>query len=369
MYKKVSFIATGDELVKGDCLDTNSNYFARQCTENNIEVVLHQLVLDNQADIEHAIKSIIGFCDAIIICGGLGPTSDDRTRFAVANFCNTELILNEEIYNDIKNKLFKLNITFHDTNKQQALFPKGSFLIPNKEGIANGFKLLYQNIMIYVLPGPPKECQPMFDNYVLKDLTTHNFSHQLNMLFYKMLGVIEPDIAFDIDSIIKGKSIQTAYRWNYPYLDVKVFCEDKHDYDYINNYILNKYTPNIVSISNITALNQLNILLENNVNLLQSISIIDNLTKGLFLNKISYEETINNKHNNMISIVFEGLEEYYNAPKTQGQTSLNCKLIKNNNCIYKDTLLIPYKNEQVINYAIEYMAYQIIKITNRKDYE
>lgn len=368
MYKNVSLIATGDELVKGDYVDTNSHYFAQKCNKNNIDVISHQIVIDKQDYIENAIKSIIDFSDAIIICGGLGPTSDDKTRFAVASFCNTELVFNEKVCNDMKDRLAKLNITFHDANKQQALFPKNSFLIHNTEGIANGFKAIYQDTIIYVLPGPPKECIPMFDNYVIKDLKKHNFPNHRKMLFYKMLGVLEPKIASDIDSFIKGKNLQTAYRWDYPYLDVKVFYEDKCSYDQINTYILNNYAANIVGISDITALSQLNTLLKNNTNLLQSISIIDNLTKGLFFNKIAHKGNINN-NNNMVSIVFEGLQEYYKAPKTQGQTSLNCKLMKNNKCIYKNTLLIPYKNEQVINYAVEYIAYQIITIINRRDYE
>lgn len=364
MSKSVSLIATGDELVKGDYLDTNSHYFANLCSQNNIAVVSQQLVLDDQAHIERAVGIHIKNADAVIICGGMGPTSDDKTRFAIANVCQEKLIFNDKIYSLITKRIAKFNINLHESNKQQALFPKNCDLIPNEEGIAYGFKIEYQNKLIYALPGPPKECLPMFENYVIKDLKKHNFANYTNLLFYKMLGVIEPDIASDIDNIIKGSNLKVAYRWNYPYLDVKIIYSMRDKvYKGVQSYILQKYTNNIVSTKDISALEKLNNLLSNN-SLMSKIFIYDNLTRGYFASKLfnnNQVQFINNK-NSHTTICFEGLDEYHNNYEYKGETALICNVNKGGELLYQDSLIIPYKNKDVLNYAVEYMAYQIVKI-------
>jgi len=366
--KMVSFISIGNELISGDVIDTNSQYFTQLCQTNNITISSKKIILDDLTDIENTIEYELQHNNAIVISGGLGATSDDKTRFAVANVCNVNLKFNKSNWEDIKNKLAKFQINIHRANKKLSLFPEGSELIQNHNGLAYGFTININNKNIYVLPGPPKEAESMFKTFVLDDLIKNGFKNYRNFYTYKMLGVIETDIAYDIDKVINSFDISADYKWNYPYVDIKLNFENNSErINQIDEYIKNKYEENLISTSNITAFQQL----QNTLNSIsETIYIHDKLTQGIFANKIVNEKIkfINDNLDDYdyeyegYFVCFEGLLEYHQKKTSISSTQLSSKIFKSGQYVLSDHISIPYRGEEAMDFAVEYVSKELLKI-------
>ena len=157
---KASIIATGSELMRGKMDDTNSTTLARFFEERGICVVHRLNISDEKQAIENELNHLLD-SDIIVSTGGLGPTSDDLTREAFASFMNTQLIWNENIWEDIKTRFAAIQSPLSDSNKQQAfVFQNGSY-IPNPNGTAPGLYAFHENKLFILLPGPPFENRPM----------------------------------------------------------------------------------------------------------------------------------------------------------------------------------------------------------------
>ncbi|MCX6113488.1 MAG: competence/damage-inducible protein A, partial [Proteobacteria bacterium] len=157
--KTAGIISVGTEIMLGKIDDTNATYLSKWLKDCGIKVNLRLTVEDNIHSIVSAIEHI-GSLDLIILTGGLGPTSDDITREALARFLNRRLIFHEEVYQRIASLFVKLNKPVASSNRKQAeLIDGGEFLI-NEFGTAPGM-LYEENGRIFVLlPGPPRENQP-----------------------------------------------------------------------------------------------------------------------------------------------------------------------------------------------------------------
>ena len=224
MLNSVALIATGDELTTGDILNTNGATIAQQLFSNGIIVGEHVIVADNEAAICKAITYQLQNHHTLIITGGLGPTSDDLTRFALAKYLQTRLVFNEEVWNTICQRLQKRNFPIHESNRQQALFPEGATILPNLHGSAAGCIVKPNEQQIFMLPGPPKECLPMFTDYVLPKLT-HLFQPHYRIKWL-LTGVLEGEIAAKIEAAIPHLNCHFGYRWNYPDLEFKLSAGD-----------------------------------------------------------------------------------------------------------------------------------------------
>lgn len=226
---RVGLLATGNELTEGDILNTNGQTIAQALVQHGFEIGLHVVAADNDADLEAALTFLLPTHKAIILTGGLGPTSDDRTRQALSKVTHAELQFDETVWQNICERAqTRYGRQPHPANRQQALFPQGAVVLPNPEGSAAGCKMQYQNNLIYMLPGPPHECLPMFENFVLPDLIT-NIPHENRIkLSWQLQGALEGEIAALIDEAVKNYPVITGYRANKPYLEVKIYSY-KHD--------------------------------------------------------------------------------------------------------------------------------------------
>jgi len=106
MTKRISFLATGNEIIEGEIQDTNGNYFARTLHELGATIYQHVQVSDNRDEICNALHYLLAHSDAVIITGGLGPTSDDNTRYAVAEVTQKELIFDDASWKYIEEPTF-----------------------------------------------------------------------------------------------------------------------------------------------------------------------------------------------------------------------------------------------------------------------
>ncbi|MSP53107.1 MAG: competence/damage-inducible protein A [Gammaproteobacteria bacterium] len=196
----------------------------QQLFANGITVGEHLIVADNETGILKAITYQLQNHNILIITGGLGPTSDDLTRFALAKYLQTPLLFNEEWWRNICQRLQKRHLKIHENNRQQCLFPEGGILLPNEYGTAAGCFVEHKQQQIFMLPGPPKKCLAMFSEYVLLRLT-HLFQPHYR-LKWLLAGVSESEIAAKIEAAIPHLNCHFGYRLNYPDLEFKLSACD-----------------------------------------------------------------------------------------------------------------------------------------------
>lgn len=228
MQNSIALLATGDEIVAGDILNTNSQEIAHALFHEKMFVSQHQSVRDNEQDIVHAILSLLERNNALIITGGLGPTTDDRTRLALAKAIQRPLYFDEVVWQAILDRFLMRygQIDIPLSNRQQAFFPEGATIFPNRNGSAAGCLCLHHRKMIFMLPGPPHECLPMFHHYVLPELKTAQFIQNIHSERWKLFGVSEAYIAEKLESALQGLMCQTGYRAMPSYVEFKLFAND-----------------------------------------------------------------------------------------------------------------------------------------------
>lgn len=169
--QKLAILATGDELVHGDIVNSNGPYLAQQLTQHNFVCGQHLTVSRSRSRYNCGTELFTASSSCNYHDGWLrSPTSDDRTRFAVAKVWQLPLQFYEESWQRIVNRSSRVTTTLSETNKQQAYFPEGATVIPNARGTADACEIIHGDQIIYMLPGPPKKCFPIFDNYVLPRL-------------------------------------------------------------------------------------------------------------------------------------------------------------------------------------------------------
>lgn len=160
---KAEIIAIGTELLLGQIINTNAQYMAKELADLGVDVYFQGVVGDNLTRVKEALQIASSRSDLIVCCGGLGPTEDDLTKDAVAEFTGTKLVVDQEAGSKIL-ELFKGGSnTLIDSNKRQANFIEGSHLLNNAVGLAVGFVHKHQEVYYAVLPGPPREMKVMFE--------------------------------------------------------------------------------------------------------------------------------------------------------------------------------------------------------------
>ncbi|MGG7098674.1 competence/damage-inducible protein A [Clostridium sardiniense] len=163
-------IAVGTEVILGDILNSNAQYLAKELANLGVDVYYHEAVGDNRERILDCFKRSLDRSDIIITTGGLGPTKDDMTKELAAEFFGMDMCLHEESLQKIKDYFKKMGREFVKSNEKQAYFPKEAIILDNENGTAPGAIFEKDDKTIIVLPGPPKEMEPMFKNHVRKYL-------------------------------------------------------------------------------------------------------------------------------------------------------------------------------------------------------
>jgi nicotinamide-nucleotide amidase len=163
-------LAIGTELLLGQIVDTNSAWIGEQLAESGIDSYEHRVVGDNQARIVAALRDLLSRADAVIICGGLGPTQDDLTRDAIAELMGVPLVRRMELAEHIAT-MFRARLRdMPENNLRQADIPDGGEAVPNPIGTAPGLRCPVGDKVVYAVPGVPYEMQEMITTHVLPDL-------------------------------------------------------------------------------------------------------------------------------------------------------------------------------------------------------
>ena len=167
---RCNVVAVGTELLLGQIVDTNSSYIGEQLAAVGIESHLQIKVGDNLSRIIAALQQALADADAVIMCGGLGPTHDDLTREAIAEIMGVELIHNENVASVIAEMFARRQRHMAPNNLRQALVPEGAKIIEQTRGTAPGLICPVGNKVVYAVPGVPHEMHEMLSRAVLPDL-------------------------------------------------------------------------------------------------------------------------------------------------------------------------------------------------------
>jgi len=168
---KISVISIGTELLK-DKINTNLLYISKKVNSLGLKIMFSSTVPDDLETLKEVLKYHLDVSDVIIATGGLGPTIDDVTKDCVAKLLDRKLVFVREVYENIVRYFIEKNQEMPQLAEKQAYIIDGAEILFNKIGHAPGQKIVIKKDkkekIMYLLPGPPRELQTMFDEYVLK---------------------------------------------------------------------------------------------------------------------------------------------------------------------------------------------------------
>ncbi len=167
---KAEIITIGDEILIGQIIDTNSAWIAGQINLAGIEVCRINSIKDDHQHIHEALKQAEARVDLVIMTGGLGPTKDDITKHALADYFNTRLVVNEATFRHIEQRFKNRNIDLNKLNRDQALVPESCTVLPNKAGTAPGMWFEKNDTIFVSVPGVPFEMKYLMEHQILPRL-------------------------------------------------------------------------------------------------------------------------------------------------------------------------------------------------------
>ncbi|MEJ5173302.1 MAG: nicotinamide-nucleotide amidohydrolase family protein [Hydrogenothermaceae bacterium] len=221
---KAVIIVTGSEFTEGRKIDRNGNYMAGVLFERGVDVKGIIQAPDNPYDLVNYIKYGLDRSDLVFISGGLGPTTDDYTRQAVADAIGVPLIYDEECLNLLKSYYQDQNLEFTQERKSMCKIPYGSIPIKNPVGRAFGFLKVLDDVrkVIVALPGVPSELKPMFEE-VLQKLELTKPVRYVKLL--RTFGLKELDINYLLEDM-KDLSYSVSPK------GVDIFISDRDMYEF-----------------------------------------------------------------------------------------------------------------------------------------
>jgi nicotinamide-nucleotide amidase len=358
----IGILATGDELTTGEILNTNGKLIAQTLFDNNITPGMQLTVRDNQTELEQGMRYLLSHHDALITIGGLGPTSDDRTRFALANVLGKELIFDEGSWQHIQDRLQGLHLDIPESNRQQCLFPQGAQILINENGTANSCYILHDNKPIFMLPGPPRECKPLLEKFLVPKLIEHGLIETLHKAHWTLIGVGEGNMAEKLDPIAKQYNVQVGYRATMPYLEVKLFSPNQETFDRAKAAFINIIKPFIVSDNRQTARD----LLYNYIKKLEKpITIIDNATQGFLATQLltpdTYKKVTFPEHpmsNSELTIIISGMRRYWQR-KICNLYILDILILEPMQPARSQQIKIPNRGQRSLDYACAFLCWKI----------
>ena len=238
---KGAIVTIGDEILIGQIVDTNSAWLGNEMTMLGIEVVDMMTIPDNTSAIHTALDKALDVADLIVLTGGLGPTKDDITKKALAQYVDSDLYMDEALASRIKNYFDSRNIPFIDAHKEQCLMPSKAESLTNKMGTAPGMLFEYQGKYILSMPGVPYEMKYIFkESFVprLSGLRTEEFK-----IFHKTIKTVgkgESRIAQTIADIVDQLPayITISYLPSVGQVKLRLTARDKQDRSAeVNKYV------------------------------------------------------------------------------------------------------------------------------------
>ncbi len=205
---KAEILAVGTELLLGDILNTNAQYLSKQLALLGIDVHFQTVVGDNPQRLEEAVFNAFSRADIIITSGGLGPTEDDLTKETCSKYFGRPFVKDEKALEMLEDFFSKINRKMTPNNLKQVMVPKGSVVMYNKNGTAPGIIVEGKGKILVMLPGPPRELKPMFEEYVMPFLGAKQEFTFVSRMF-RFAGVGESEAENIIKDMLENQTNPT----------------------------------------------------------------------------------------------------------------------------------------------------------------
>ncbi len=192
--KNAEIVAVGSELLTPHRIDTNSLFLTGRLNDVGVEVKTKGIVGDDRALIADVLRSALSRADVVVTTGGLGPTADDLTREVVAEVLDLPLEEDSRIVELIRARFDRRGLRMPDINRRQAMVPRGATVLPNANGTAPGLLIEAGERVVVLLPGPPRELQPMFNGHVVDYLAGRTGGWCLRRRVIKIHGRSESQV-------------------------------------------------------------------------------------------------------------------------------------------------------------------------------
>lgn len=198
--EKAVLITIGDEILSGNTVDTNSNFIATELKNIGIKVIQIFTISDEIETIKNALSTAFETGDLVITTGGLGPTRDDKTKKALAEYFNDEIALDEVTFDHLKGYMERRGrADILERNKEQAFVPTKSIVFQNHYGTAPCMMMEQDGKLCYSLPGVPYEVKPLIKDQIIPYLQQRFSLHYIHTRIVSVVGIPESILADKIE--------------------------------------------------------------------------------------------------------------------------------------------------------------------------
>jgi nicotinamide-nucleotide amidase len=228
---RINLLLTGDELMSGDTVDSNSSMIARQLTPLGWRIQQKLTIGDDLPRLVAAMQQLSRDCDLLLINGGLGPTVDDLTAEALAAAAATPLAEHPVALEHLQLWCGERGISLNAANRKQALLPQGCEIVANPVGSAVGFSLRLNGCLVICTPGVPRELDAMLEQIILPSLRASFPVGAAHVKRFALLGIGESQLQQRISDTIPDwpDSVGLGFRAGFPFLELKLTTASADD--------------------------------------------------------------------------------------------------------------------------------------------
>ena len=309
----VELLLTGNELMSGDVIDSNSALIAQELSLLGLEVVRRVTVKDDLTLLTQEIMDQCKRSDILIINGGLGPTVDDMTAQALAAAANVSIEEHHQAMAHLLDWCKRRNYELNDSNRKQAMLPQGCDIIPNETGSAVGFTMNIDGCQVYTTPGVPRELKHMLPHEISPHIQ-HQFqiTDTTDISRFQVFGLGEATIQELVNEHLPDwpSDIELGYRAAMPNLEIKLTTHAQLGHDkkpLWQSKLTDLLGAHVIGFGKISmAKSLIDVLINQN----KKVTFAESCTGGLMASYITRESGS--------SAVFEaGFVTYSNAMKTK----------------------------------------------------
>lgn len=231
-------VTIGDELNRGEIIDSNAAWLGEQLTELGIHVRYRQGTNDQPDDIAAALRLAAARSDVVLVSGGLGPTSDDLTVDVAAQLCGVEPVVEPEHERRMRDRFTERKLPFSPNNLRQVRVPQGATVLPNHQGLAPGFLIdcgaggvgwAPGAARLFFMPGVPREQRPMFLAEIAPRLRAQGGQHVASRRrVYRVIGLGESQVDHRLQGLaelVPAGGLTVHYRLAFPEVLVTLVAE------------------------------------------------------------------------------------------------------------------------------------------------
>ena len=221
---KISLLLTGNELMSGDTVDSNSAYIAQSLKDLNLVPYVKKVVGDDLDLLVESINELAKLSDVLIVNGGLGPTVDDLTATALSKASNSPLVQNPDALQKLQAWAEQRGFVITESNLKQVELPEVCDIIENPRGSAVGFRCVFEDCLIMCTPGVPSEMRPMVENHVLPLIREHGaIETKSHITRLRLFGITESGLQDMVNAQFPGwpEAVDLGFRVQMPVIEVK----------------------------------------------------------------------------------------------------------------------------------------------------